>query len=277
MPRQTDITQPNVTWSLMDRLMSVNNVPLVQSDVSTASYTVTDISNPTNPTVVVSGLFTIPAIIFNTLQTLGWDTTKDPLGYNLRIDWPIGQVPQAYNLIYQYVVVLILQDGSSKTISHTRETLDEPTVQPYYGSVQGGDVYFARKYGRDAWKEAEDDDKVAVLTEATQHIEQLNYFGRKTSCTQTMQFPRGGDTSVPLAIQYATYEEAYQILLGRDVDEDARNRTVQQRKFGPVSTTYLLDARQPANVGAGILSTIAWRFLIPYLRRAEDITLVRIS
>lgn len=277
MDGKTDLVAPSKTWSLMDRIISVNGVPLVQSDVTSVQYVVSDTTDPTNVSVIDAESLTVSIVIFNTLQVLGWDTTDDPLGYNLRINWPLTLVPQVYSKIYQYVVTITLTDTSLLVITHSRQTIDEPVIEPYYGSPQGGDIYFSRKYGRDAWKCATDDDKIAVLTESTQHIENLNFFGTKTNPTQTLQFPRGGDSAIPTAIIYATYEESYQILIGRDVDQETSNRNIQQRKFGPVSTTYLLNARHPANVGAGILSTVAWRLLLPYLRRSEDLTLVRIS
>lgn len=273
----TDITDPSKPWALMDRIMSINNVPLVQSNVTTVGYTVQDITDPTNITTVGSGTFSVSSVVFNSLQTTGWDTDQDALGYNFRIDWALALVPQTYSLIYQYEIVLTLVDSSIVTFGRCRQTLEEPPTDLYYGSPQGGDVYFSRKYGHDAWKAASEDDKISVLVESTRRIDLLNFFGRKTISTQPQQFPRGGDTQVPKEIAYAAYEESYQILLGRDIDQETLNRNVQQRKFGPVSTTYLMNARYPANVGAGILSTVAWRFLIPYLRRSEDVTLVRIS
>jgi len=145
-----------------------------------------------------------------------------------------------------------------------------------YGSVSDGDLYFANLFGRDAWKEASVADKNAALFEATQTIEMYNYRGDKTDPNQTLQFPRGGDTVVPTNIVWAAYEEAYQILRGRDNEAEVKDLRVQQRKFGQVVTQYMPGAKAPPNVAAGMLSSKAWRLLTPYFRLAEEIKLIRV-
>lgn len=145
-----------------------------------------------------------------------------------------------------------------------------------YGSVFCGDIYFSNLFGREEWKCASDQDKNAALFEATQSIDRFNYLGQKTTCTQKLQFPRGNDTCVPKDIEYATYEEAYQILTGRSNEDELAAFRMQQQRFGPVHVQYMPGARLPPNVAAGILSSKAWRLIAPYFRRAEEIKLIRV-
>ncbi len=146
----------------------------------------------------------------------------------------------------------------------------------HYGTVLGSDVYFSRQYKRDSWRNASDGDKQKLLYQVTQHFELLNYKGSKTVETQLLQFPRGGDTVVPSNIEYAVYEEAYQILIGRDYEQESQNLNIVQHRFGPVSTTYRNGDSTTNNVTAGILSSVAWRLIYPYLRRADEIQIIRV-
>ena len=145
-----------------------------------------------------------------------------------------------------------------------------------YGTVAGGDLYFAQLFGRDEWKEATSEEKQQALFEATQHIDRFSYIGCKNTDTQLLQFPRGTDTTVPQDIEYATYEEAYQILCGRDIEADLRELRVQQRRFDKVHTTYMPGIKPTPNVAAGILSSKAWRMIFPYFRRVDEVHLVRV-
>lgn len=146
----------------------------------------------------------------------------------------------------------------------------------HYGTVLGGDVYFSRQYKRDKWRTTSDGDKQKVLYQATQHLELLNFLGDKTDSDQLLQFPRGGDTVVPANIEYATYEEAYQIIAGKDYESELNTLGIQKQQFGPVSTTYMNNQSPMPFVTAGILSSVAWRLVSPYLRRAEEIQLIRV-
>ncbi len=272
------IAQPSEAWALLDRLYTVDGELLTQTMVSEVAYTVEDITDPDDIVEIVADTLDPMEVIFDTLQLVGWDDTIDDIGYNLRIDWPLDHLPPSYSKKYRYTVVLTIDTAeTTQTIVTYRQTLDVPPGREFYGTVVGADVYFSRKYGHEVWKNAKDDDKIAVLIEATQHIDLLNYYGSKTVSSQVLEFPRGGDTSVPTNIIYATYEEAYQILSGRDIVNEVRDLGVYQRKFGPVSTTYLQNINAPLHVAAGIISSIAWQLLCPYLRRADSVTLVRVS
>jgi hypothetical protein len=146
----------------------------------------------------------------------------------------------------------------------------------FYGTPDDGDLYFARLLGREEWKDATGEEKYAALYEATQHVDRFNYIGDKADPTQYLEFPRGLDTTVPRDIVVAVYEEAYQILCGRDIEEELNEVRVQQRRFGSVHTQYMPGVRPAPNVTAGILSSKAWRLIYPYFRRVDEVHLVRV-
>ena len=150
------------------------------------------------------------------------------------------------------------------------------TSADYYGTPYDGDIYFARLVGRVEWKTASLEDKYAALFEASQVINSFNYIGCKTDDSQILEFPRGLDLLIPQDIKYATYEEAYQILCGRNAEEELNELRIQSHKFGTVQTQYMQGVKPPPTVTAGMLSSKAWRLLSPYFRRAEEIQLVRV-
>lgn len=156
-----------------------------------------------------------------------------------------------------------------------QQIVDAEISVDYYGSVEGSDVYFSRFYKRDLWKTTKDADKVKLLYQATQDIDRLNFKGNKTSEKQVLQFPRGGDKTIPITIEYATYEIAYRILQGVDSEEETEKLGIESQQYGSVKTLYKQNNPLP-NVTAGIVSSNAWRMLLPYLRRAEELTLVRV-
>lgn len=144
----------------------------------------------------------------------------------------------------------------------------------YYGTTADADAYFSRRLHSDDWENAEEDDKIKSLYQATDIIDRLNFIGDKTDADQELEFPRGGDTTVPEDIKKATYEVAIKLLKGEDIDRDL---TVTRRKFGPQIETEYDPKATPVNRAAGILSTHAWRLLLPYLRDYNSVSLVRVS
>tara|TARA_R110002072_G_scaffold152034_1_gene301569 strand:- start:206 stop:643 length:438 start_codon:yes stop_codon:yes gene_type:complete len=143
----------------------------------------------------------------------------------------------------------------------------------YYGTVDGGDLYHSLRLHNGAWTTASDNDKVKALTMATTLIDNLAYEYDKTVSTQELEFPRGTDTSVPEAIEKATYELALTLLDNDPAEHDPRITTA---KLGAASVSYDTSF-VPQYVSAGIPSKAAWAFLKPYLRDNMSISLERIN
>lgn len=135
----------------------------------------------------------------------------------------------------------------------------------------------------DAWEEAKETDGstwgdagtlcVKAITMATAIIDRLNYRGQKTSDAQVNEFPRGGDESIPTAIEIACFEIALALLDGKEPEIEFENLSLTAQGYANVRTNY--DRSMPdINIVAGVPSVTAWRYLAPYLR---DPSLVRLS
>jgi hypothetical protein len=143
-----------------------------------------------------------------------------------------------------------------------------------YGDIASANDYFLRRLKTDAWDSASDDDKLKALRQATRAIDRLNFTGDKASDTQILQFPRGNDTVVPTDIEYATYEEALQLLSDVDIQSEVDGLNITSNSFASVKTTY--DRKIVSeHLMSGIVSYIAWTYLIPYLRDHQELKLIR--
>ncbi len=150
------------------------------------------------------------------------------------------------------------------------------TTTYQYLSRAAAQVYFSRRLRTDAWDSAEPAEQDKALAQATRLIDQLNYAGDKSSSSQTLQFPRGGDSEIPEAIASACCEVAIQLLDGVDVDREGKNVNIQEHGFTTVRTKRDTSFVQDW-VLAGIPSQTAWNFLSPFLRDPGDITLSRVN
>lgn len=146
----------------------------------------------------------------------------------------------------------------------------------FYGSIQGGDLYFSKRLRIDDWETATPQNKIRALYEATSIIETLNFRGYKAVATQRLQFPRGSDTEIPEAINNAAYEIAILLLGGLDPEIEARNTNVKQFKYGSIVTEYSDSKSTPPHVSTGIFSATAWRLLYPFIRQNTEVDLVRV-
>lgn len=145
-----------------------------------------------------------------------------------------------------------------------------------YGSVGGGDKYFANRLRRDVWSDASVQDKKAALTEATDWINKLDYAGSKTSDDQLLQFPRNGDTAVHTDVEKACYEIAVKLLDGMDPELEVKNLGNLSQGFGPARTTYD-RAFVLEHLRAGIVSEKAWSLLKPFLSDTRTLKLRRVE
>lgn len=141
----------------------------------------------------------------------------------------------------------------------------------YYGSVYSAGIHLRSA----AWNEAEESDQLQALIRATRAIDRLNYVGEISEATQMMQFPRGTDTEVPKDIEIACYEEAALLLSGADPQAEMANLSAVAQGISTVRTTYD-RAVVSDNVRAGIISHIAWSYLVPYLRDPNEIVMSRV-
>jgi hypothetical protein len=151
-----------------------------------------------------------------------------------------------------------------------------------YGTVAGGDTYFASRLHVEEWSRSTTAQKTAGLAEATARIDRLRFGGYKVSDTQTEEFPRyygdepDGTETVPNDIIIACYEIAFSLLDGVNPDLEQENLAVSARGVSSARTTY---ARQeaPEHFAAGIPSAYAWRYLKPYISDSRAVIIRRVS
>jgi len=162
-----------------------------------------------------------------------------------------------------------------------------------YGSISGGDTYFATRLHAQAWTGASDPDKTAAITEASEAIDRLRFAGVRHSvwlvietygdrdaqlaavAGQGNEFPRGSDEDVPTDIEVACYEEALSRLDGKGPDEELEDLAVVAQGYSSVRTTYDRTFTQE-HLNAGIVSPRAWRYLKPYLAGPRDFKISRV-
>jgi hypothetical protein len=147
---------------------------------------------------------------------------------------------------------------------------------PTYGTVQEADRYFGVLLHGELWDRSTPIRKYRALVSATKQIDTLRFAGRKTDDDQALEFPRYGNTEVPLAIRQAAYEEALSLLRGVDPTTEYDNLFVRSRGFGSLRTDYE-PQNPPEHKKAGVTSLRAWQMLIPYLKPALDLKLRRES
>lgn len=144
-----------------------------------------------------------------------------------------------------------------------------------YISIYDADTYFGTRFNSDSWNPTSDPDKTKLLMTATRMIDTLNYAGDKTDEDQELEFPRGGDTEIPLSIKYACCEIAYALLQGFDPEYELRNLSNQASSFDNIKIQNT-NSYHEARIN-GIPSTVAWDLLRPFLRDGSSITLSRVD
>lgn len=126
------------------------------------------------------------------------------------------------------------------------------------------------------WDVASDTDKNAALCTATEMIDNLNYLGCKTDDAQALQFPRDGDTEVPVEIVRATCLCAVILLDGFDLEIELENINMISQGYANVRSSFDRSVK-PAHIINGIPNAEAWRYLTPFLRNVNEIDMNRTS
>jgi len=145
-----------------------------------------------------------------------------------------------------------------------------------YATIAEAQAYFDGRLNTEVWDDATDDNKTKALTMATTLMDRLNYRGDKADADQELQFPRGSDTEVPQDIKDACSEIALALLDGVDPELEFDNLSMTAQAYGVIRSTYQ-KGRAPEHTVAGIPSSIAWRFMKPYLRGVQTVDLNRVS
>lgn len=149
-------------------------------------------------------------------------------------------------------------------------------VFEYYGTLTGAETYFDNRLKSDKWANSIVGDQQKALIQATRAIEKLNYENSKNDADQSLQFPRGNDTTVPVEIEYACYEIAIKLLEGYEPEIEAETLGILSETYSGVRSTYdgifVND-----HIRAGISSIEAWLYLKPFLFDPREIKLSRVN
>lgn len=167
----------------------------------------------------------------------------------------------------------------------------------FYGSVVEATDYFDARLHETAWSLAIVADRTKALFAARLVIDALRFKGNKNTvhvlllakplatvaeiaveeAAQVLEFPRGADTAVPEQIKIAAYEIAHSLLDGKDPERELEALGIISQGFSSVRTTYSRAHVPIEHIVAGIPSSQAWRFLRPFIRDEDAITLDRVS
>jgi len=145
-----------------------------------------------------------------------------------------------------------------------------------YATRAEATAYFLGRLNSEAYDDADEADQTAALTMATMLMDRLNYRGDKADSAQTLQFPRGSDTAIPEDIKNACAEIALALLDGVDPELEFENLRMKSQAYGVIKSTYE-GTRSPEHTVAGIPSSLAWRFMKPYLRSVQTVNMHRVS
>ena len=167
-----------------------------------------------------------------------------------------------------------------------------------YGSVVGGDTYFAARLHSWDWENASAGDKAKALTQASELINQFDYVEQKytiaalglqsdytveaweaaviaANIAQPDEFPRGDSSTVPTEIEEATYLIAQALLSGRDPEQDLENQTLKVARLGQLSSQRDVDGNTMEHLSHLIPSPLAWNKIRPFLRERNQFCLNR--
>lgn len=170
-----------------------------------------------------------------------------------------------------------------------------------YATLADAEEYFPNRLHSDLWDTIPPSDRDAALKTATRQIDRLNFVGephtswvyrqglsshclsaqdikniQQAGMSQELKFPRGSDTEVPNDLKIACMELAYELVDGRDPQKELENLAIVSQGFSAVRNT-LDRSFVHEHLSAGIVSTMAWSYLRPYLRDDQDFKISRVS
>ena len=125
-----------------------------------------------------------------------------------------------------------------------------------------------------SWDSKTSTQKDKALETATRAMDRLLFTGAKTVSTQELEFPRDEELTVPDAIQKACAYEALELLGGKSPEKEWENLDLKSRGYANVRSNYNINYRAD-NINSGIMSVLAWRYLLPYLGDPNEIDILK--
>lgn len=161
-----------------------------------------------------------------------------------------------------------------------------------YGTVGGGDTFFASRLHSWDWENSSNADKLKALTQASQLIDQFDYQGQKyaiealgdeyteaqlqaANASQPLEFPRGDVNTVPTEIERATYLIAKELLSGRDPNIELEMALNKNTRYGQLSSSKDVEGKALEHIAHLIPSAEAWNLIRPFLRHRNSFCIRR--
>ncbi len=165
------------------------------------------------------------------------------------------------------------------------DEITDTDVSLSYCTMQRAEIYFSKRLNSDAWLNATLKDKNNSLAMATRDIDCLNFQGKKLHHHQLLEFPRiyGFQIKenikvhkhhIPEKIKFACLEIAYNHLDGVIIADEIGNMNINNSSFANVNQSYNIFTVQE-HFRAGINSSLAWKYLLPFLHDPLSFRLVR--
>jgi len=146
-----------------------------------------------------------------------------------------------------------------------------------YATLEEAQSYFDDcRLNAESWDNSTPENQLKALKSATISIDRLNFKGSKVDPTQANEFPRITgrlpsdstrvipSTGIPRDIQVACCELALSLLDGVDPDLEEEDLSSITEAYATVRVTSDPNVRKD-HIRAGIISVVAWKYLLPYL------------
>lgn len=115
------------SFPLMARIAFANGNNITQATTQSIAYEVRPIDNSE---AAVQSTLTVANVVYDTLQTTGWDTDKDSTGYNFRWNVPGSLVPKPGKK-YLILITFTATSGAGShvaVLAHIRNTVRYESV-----------------------------------------------------------------------------------------------------------------------------------------------------
>ena len=164
-----------------------------------------------------------------------------------------------------------------------------------YTNIAEADAYFEERLYSNLWTNTIASEKEKALKQAANIIDRLRYVGVKHSVyvvaltgvaddtdlqaaylDQEHEFPRNADTEVPEDVKKASFEIAFALLDGVDMEQELRSLSTVSQGYASVRNTYDRMQHTLEHFAAGIPSGIAWRYLKRFLADPGDVKISRV-
>lgn len=108
-----------------------------------------------------------------------------------------------------------------------------PTLNSYV-SLAEADDYHQQRASFESWQALDEAQKQRRLVSASDYLDiAYRFTGEKSDPAQLRQFPRKGDSDIPLVVKYAVCELALQAELNQNPEQK-----MSSVKVGPISVNY---------------------------------------